>query len=163
VVSRTRHPPHPNPLPAGEREHDNSPLPSGERKASLRAGEGDYKPKPSQQIRHRAKTLRRNATDAEKKLWHALRDGQLLGIKFRRQHPIDEYIVDFAAPALKLIIELDGGQHNEAPNQACDAARTAALQNAGWRVVRFWNNEVHENIEGVLQVISHALTRNQPC
>ena len=155
-----RTPPHPNPLPKGAREP--SPLPSGERKASQRAVEGAYKPKPPKPMRSRAKALRRDATDVEKKLWQRLRNRQMQGFKFRRQHPLPPFILDFACEEEKLGIELDGGQHNEAENIARDAARSALLATSGWRIMRFWNNEVNENIEGVLQVIADALTRKRP-
>ena len=108
----------------------------------------------------RARDLRVSSTDAEKKLWHQLRDRQLLGFKFRRQQPFKHCFLDFVCEEQKLVIELDGGQHNEAPNLRRDAVRTASLEEAGWRVLRFWNNEVNENIEGVLEVIAQALTRN---
>ena len=107
----------------------------------------------------RARDLRVSSTDAEKKLWNRLRDRQVLGCKFRRQQPFKNYILDFVCDEQKLVIELDGGQHNETPNQRRDAVRTALLEAAGWRVMRFWNNDVNENIEGVLEVIAQALTR----
>lgn len=109
----------------------------------------------------RARTLRLNATDVEKKLWQHLRDRQLLGHKFRRQHPVGPYVLDFACEELKLAIELDGGQHNQPAQQKHDAARSALLQQAGWQVLRFWNNEVNENMDGVLQTIADALTRRR--
>jgi very-short-patch-repair endonuclease len=93
-------------------------------------------------------------TDAEQRLWWALRQ---LGTsnRFRRQHPIGARIVDFACPAAKLAIELDGGQH--AINKAEDEARTQQLARHGYRVIRFWNSDVMENIEGVLLAIKQAL------
>ena len=103
-----------------------------------------------------ARRLRRDATTAEKQLWRALRT-QCPPWKFRRQHPIGRRIVDFACPAGKLAIELDGGQH--ADQQEEDAARSAELAAMGYRVIRFWNNEVIENVEGVLQVITMVLDR----
>lgn len=112
-----------------------------------------------QKVINRARTLRRTSTDVEKKLWYHLRDRQLLGYKFRRQHPVGPYILDFACEASMLAVELDGGQHADAPHHARDAARTALLEKSGWQVVRFWNNDVNENIEGVLQTIASALTR----
>jgi very-short-patch-repair endonuclease len=108
----------------------------------------------------RARQLRTRSTDVEKQLWQALRAHQLGGHKFRRQHQISGYCLDFACEAEKLAIELDGGQHNAPENIAHDAARTAALEQSGWRVLRFWNNEVMENIEGVVLTIHHALTRH---
>jgi very-short-patch-repair endonuclease len=106
-----------------------------------------------------SRELRVDSTEVEKRLWWRIRNRQL-GAKFRRQHPLSGYILDFACEELKLGIELDGGQHNEAPNLARDVARTATLANSGWRILRFWNNEVIENIEGVLEEIQRALTRN---
>lgn len=150
-------PPHPNPLPVGERDTKN-PRPSGERKASLRAGEGAYQPKPSLALRTNAKRLRRDSTDVEKKLWRALRNRQLAGVKFRRQFPVEGYVADFAAPEHRLIVELDGGQHNDEAARARDAARTARLEQSGWRLLRFWNNEVIENIDGVVEAIQCAIS-----
>lgn len=95
--------------------------------------------------------LRTNSTNAEKHLWSLLRNRQLGGYKFRRQHPIPPYIVDFVCLEQHLVIELDGGQHTEA--QAYDAARTAALERLGYQVLRFWNNEFLENTQAVLEEI----------
>ena len=106
-----------------------------------------------------ARHLRIQSTEVEKRLWWRIRNRQL-GVKFRRQHPLDGYILDFACEELKLGIELDGGQHNEAANLARDASRTAVLATSGWQILRFWNNDVIENIEGVLEEIQQALTRN---
>src|SRR5947209_15669660 len=101
-----------------------------------------------------ARRLRRDATEVEKRLWWALR--QLDGsYRFRRQHPIGQHIVDFACPALKLAIELDGGQH--ANQEEADTERTAELTRRGYRVIRFWNNEVIENLPGVLQALQREL------
>ena len=97
-----------------------------------------------------AQALRSNLTHAEKKLWHVLRSEQL-GIKFRRQHPIDQYIADFVCLEQRLVIELDGGQHSKAITK--DEARTAYLESQGFRVLRFWNNEVMDNMEGVVATI----------
>ena len=98
-----------------------------------------------------AKRLRREATAAESLLWQRLRNRQL-GYKFRRQQPIGPYIVDFVCPELKLVVELDGGQHADARNR--DQVRTAYLESSGFTVLRFWNNAVFENLEGVLTVIA---------
>src|SRR5271168_1773794 len=99
-----------------------------------------------------ARRLRSDATDAERKLWYRIRQRQLGGIRFRRQVPIGPYIVDFACIERQLIIEVDDGQHDA--EQVADARRTAWLEARGWRVVRFWNNEVPGNIEGVLETLS---------
>ena len=98
-----------------------------------------------------AQTLRRNRTDAEGLLWHYLSNNQLDGHRFRRQHPIGPYIVDFACLARKILIELDGSQHAE--RQDDDKKRDAFLRAQGYRVLRFWNNEVFENCFGVLERI----------
>jgi len=98
-----------------------------------------------------ARKLRRTMTDAEQKLWYRLRGRRLNAHKFRRQVPIDRYIVDFLCESAKLIVELDGGQHGEMLEQ--DDIRTKALQHFGYHVIRFWNNDVFENIDGVLQGI----------
>lgn len=103
-----------------------------------------------------ARTLRQNQTDAEKKLWHRLRDRQLNGYKFRRQHPIPPYIVDFFCEEIGLIVEVDGGQHT--PEK--DAKRSEFLNQNNFKILRFWNNEVLENIEGVLEMIAKNLPPN---
>ena len=102
----------------------------------------------------RSRALRRNSTDAERKLWNVLRNRQLNGFKFRKQVEIDAYIVDFLCPALRLVIEVDGGQHT--PER--DARRTAFLESQGFRVIRFWNNDVLENLDGVWTRIEEALS-----
>jgi very-short-patch-repair endonuclease len=98
--------------------------------------------------------LRQNATDAERRLWAVLRHRQLQGYKFRRQHAIGRFIVDFACTKHRLVIEADGGQHN---GSIADDRRTALLERQGWRVLRFWNNDVLSNTEGVLDTILDAL------
>ncbi len=105
-----------------------------------------------------AKTLRKNQTPQEQKLWNILRNRQVLGCKFKRQYPVGNYIVDFACRERKLIIELDGGQHNKTEAIWADKERTIYLQNAGFRVLRFWNDEVDNNIEGVYQKIVEYLS-----
>jgi very-short-patch-repair endonuclease len=107
----------------------------------------------------RSRELRNNATDAERKLWQHIRNRQLLGTRFNRQVPIGPFICDFAARTAKLIIELDGGQH--ALRTAADERRTSLLESRGYRVLRFWNGDVLENIDGVVSVIEAALV-NRP-
>jgi very-short-patch-repair endonuclease len=103
-----------------------------------------------------ARRLRRNATEAEKRLWWALRE--LPGdYRFRRQHPIGRRVVDFACPARKLVIELDGGQH--ATDEVADQARTIELTRHGYRVIRFWNNDVLGNTAGVVETILRELEK----
>ncbi len=98
-----------------------------------------------------ASQLRTNSTDAEKRLWQALRNRQLAGYKFRRQFSIPPYIADFVCLEQRLVIELDGGQHADAITY--DATRTVFLEQQGFRVLRFWNNDVLGNAEGVLEEI----------
>jgi very-short-patch-repair endonuclease len=99
--------------------------------------------------------LRRNMTDAERKLWSALRFGQMNGHKFRRQHPFENYILDFVCLEEKFVIEIDGSQHFELAD--ADALRTRLLEKAGFRVMRFWNNEVMNEFESVKEAIFRAL------
>lgn len=103
-----------------------------------------------------ARGLRRNQTDAEQRLWFALRDRRLDGAKFRRQVPVDGYIVDFLCKEAKLVVELDGGQHADQTSE--DAARTARLEILGYRVIRFWNNDIHGDLPGVLEIIRANLS-----
>jgi len=101
-----------------------------------------------------AKRLRRDLTDAERKLWLGLRNRRFTGFKFRRQHPIGEFIADFACIEYKLIVEADGGQHAES---VYDQNRTSWLESKGWRILRFWNNDILENTNGVLEAICEFL------
>ncbi|MFQ5880059.1 MAG: endonuclease domain-containing protein [Dehalococcoidia bacterium] len=105
-----------------------------------------------------ARWLRRHSTDAERVLWPALRNRQLAGAKFRRQQPLGPYIVDFASFEKRLVVEIDGGQHNETDER--DETRTAWLTKHGFTVLRFWNNEVLANKEGVLEKIATTVGRN---
>ena len=98
--------------------------------------------------------MRRDATDAERKLWNVLRSRQLGGFKFRRQVEIDGYIVDFLCSQKRLIIEVDGGQHT--PQR--DARRTAYLKSQGFTLIRFWNHDVLQNLEGVWSTIEATLS-----
>ncbi|MDD5126709.1 MAG: endonuclease domain-containing protein [Dehalococcoidales bacterium] len=104
-----------------------------------------------------AKGLRHRQTEAEKKLWSRLRNKQLCGVKFRRQQPVGNYIVDFVSFDKKLIVEVDGGQHNESKKRENDEQRTRWLESNGFRILRFWNNEVLLNMTGVLEQIEQAL------
>jgi len=108
----------------------------------------------------RARTLRREMTEAERKLWRILRSRQLEGYKFRRQQPIDHYIADFVCFSHRLIIEVDGGQH--AVQVERDQRRTEYLERNGFRVIRFWNNEVFESVEGVCARILEVLSDTAP-
>ena len=117
---------------------------------------------PRQPLTPRARQLRRSQTDAERKLWYMLRSRQLNGAKFRRQHPVGSYVVDFADVEDKFIIEVDGGQHNEDSAKKRDAKRTAQLRAAGFTVVRFWDNEVLADVEAVLTRIAQVLGEVKP-
>jgi len=105
-------------------------------------------------MKDKAKELRKNQTVAESKLWNVVRVKQIKGLKFRRQHPIPPYFVDFICHKEQLIIELDGGQHAETINY--DKKRTKFLEPKGYTVIRFWNNDVLRNMEGVYEeIIKH--------
>ena len=103
------------------------------------------------QVRQRSKTLRKDPTPAENKLWAYLRKRQVGGVKFRRQQPIGPYITDFCSPSAHLIIEVDGSGHLD--TVARDAKRTAYLESLGYKVLRFWNHQVLNDIEGVMREI----------
>jgi very-short-patch-repair endonuclease len=111
-------------------------------------------------MKEKARNLRRNQTDAERRLWYHLKDRSLAGFKFRRQHPIGHFIVDFICLEARLIIELDGGQHASQVEE--DKSRTAYLETRGYRVVRFWNNQVLGEIQAVLTVLLGLLEADFP-
>ncbi len=106
-------------------------------------------------LRQGARKLRKNSTDAEQHLWYYLRANRL-GYKFKRQVPVDRFIVDYLCHEKRLIIELDGGQHQE--QYEYDLQRTKLVNQKGFRVLRFWNHDVFQNTEGVLEVIREALS-----
>ena len=106
-------------------------------------------------MHQRARILRKNMTDAERVLWRSLRNRQLEGFKFRRQKPIGSYIADFACIEKKIIIEVDGGQN--ASNKEYDTKRSAFLKKMGFKVLRFWNNEVLKEKDAVLNRIRKSL------
>ena len=117
---------------------------------------GEAVMKPRNSLNTFARELRNNGTDTERLLWRYLRNSQLEGVKFRRQQPIENYIVDFVSFDKRIVIELDGGQHAE--NVEYDEQRNACLRANGFIVLRFWNNDVIQNTEGVLHVIrQHCL------
>lgn len=107
------------------------------------------------QKRDFARHLRRTMTDAECKLWQQLRASQLAGYRFRRQHPIGPYVVDFACLKQCLVVEVDGGQHCDS---GTDDSRDHYLRSQGFKVLRFWNNEVLQNLEGVCAMILQHLS-----
>lgn len=118
------------------------PLAAGEGR-----GEGAF-------LQERALRMRKDPTEAEKPIWQKIRNRQINGHKFRRQHPLDGYIPDFVCFEPKAIIEIDGGQHNES---VPDAKRDAYFEAQGFKVLRFWNHDVLENIEGVAEAIRSSL------
>jgi very-short-patch-repair endonuclease len=107
-----------------------------------------------------ARKLRRRATEAEKRLWFQLRHRQIEGFKFRRQQPIGKHIVDFVSFEKRLIVELDGGQHKARKDE--DRDRDQFFQDQGFEVIRFWNTDVFENLEGVLEAIQERLLSPSP-
>jgi len=98
-------------------------------------------------------------TDAERRLWFAMRDRRLAGYKFRRQHPIGRFVVDFACTKHHVVVEADCGQHAE---NARDQIRTEKIEALGWRVIRFWNNDILSNTEGVILTILRELEFDRP-
>jgi very-short-patch-repair endonuclease len=106
-----------------------------------------------------ARKLRRTPTEAEIRFWAKVRRRQLNGAKFRRQWPIESYVVDFVCLEARLVVELDGGQHAD---NADDIIRTAKIVAAGYRVIRFWNNDVLSNTNGILETVSQALAEAPP-
>lgn len=113
-------------------------------------------------FKERRRELKRNQTEAEKLLWAKLRNKQIHGIKFFRQFSIGAYVLDFYSPAIKIAIELDGGQHAEKENQEYDEIRSNYLRAQGIEVMRFWNNDVMLNMEGVLYKITEKSNPSQP-
>jgi very-short-patch-repair endonuclease len=109
-----------------------------------------------------AKNLRKESTDVERLLWGRLRAGRFEGMKFRRQHPIGQFIVDFVCLERRLVIELDGGQHAMPEDRLKDGQRDAWLKKEGYRILRFWNNEVLTNMDGVLEVIREKMGEESP-
>lgn len=104
----------------------------------------------------RARRLRRDATTAERKLWRVLQRSQVKGLSFRRQHPFGRYVLDFYCPAIRLAIEVDGGQHNDVRHRANDERRSRVLSDKGITILRFWNNDVLKNVEGVWEVVART-------
>jgi len=109
------------------------------------------------EIHIKARQLRNNMTPQEKKLWYYLRNNQINNCRFRRQYPIGNFIVDFVCRSKNLVIEIDGGQHNEQQSINYDNERTKYLKSRGFNVIRFWNSDIDENIEEVVNKIIEYL------
>src|SRR5215813_690959 len=111
-------------------------------------------------LRAFARELRQQKTEAEVVIWELLRSRRLAGKKFRRQHPVGCYVLDFYCHEVSLAVELDGGQHNTDPARRHDARRTKFLESRGIHVLRFWNNEALDDLEGVVEGIWNAVKRS---
>ena len=116
--------------------------------------QGRKKPPLPTRTRKHSCDLRQASTEAERKLWYRLRSGRLNGYKFRRQHPIPPYVADFYYEAARLVIELDGSQHN----QVVDRIRTAYMEARGLKILRFWDNEALQQTDAILETILHAVS-----
>ena len=108
---------------------------------------------------HIARKLRQSSTKEERILWQLLRNRQFKNLKFKRQFPIGNYVVDFVCEEIKLIIELDGGQHNEPENIEADNLRTEFLESKEFKVIRFWNKDINLNISGVYELLSNEVEK----
>ncbi len=108
-------------------------------------------------LRERRRELRNNQTEEEKILWAKLKNSQIKGLKFVRQYSVGPYILDFYCPKLRLAVELDGGQHNDIENKLYDQGRDDYLKSVDIRTIRFWNQDVHKNINNVLEKISACI------
>lgn len=108
----------------------------------------------------KSRELRKNMTPQERKLWSIIRNRQFFNYRFRRQFPVGQYIVDFICRERKIIIEVDGGEHNEQQNIKKDNNRTKYLESEGYQVIRFWNNEIDNNIDGVYEKLKTVFKIN---
>ena len=113
-------------------------------------------------LKDRRRDLRQNQTDAERAFWVKVRNKQFFGMKFFRQYSFGSYILDFYCPEIKLAVELDGGQHNRPEDREYDTSRTNYLNGHGVEVVRFWNNEVLTNMDGVLDFLGLKVVSSKP-
>ena len=113
-------------------------------------------------LRDHARALRSNATDAERALWQRIR-GQQLGVRFRRLHMIEPFVIDFYCVELKLAVELDGGQHNDAENHRADVERTIFLKTSGATLLRYWNNDALANTDSILAQLCSEIERIRAC
>ncbi len=116
----------------------------------------------SLRLRANAKRMRRGMTEAEQRLWSQLRAHRLMGLGFRRQMPVGNYIADFACPEHKLIVELDGTQHAEEGQIKQDTMRTIRLGETGWVLVRFWNRDVMDDVDNVCNHIVDLIQERSP-
>jgi very-short-patch-repair endonuclease len=112
-------------------------------------------------LRANARRMRKAMTDAELKLWNELRAHRLMGLGFRRQMPVLGYIVDFACPEYRLIVEVDGSQHGDGQIAKADQERGAALERAGWQLLRFWNHDVLSDVDGVCTHILRIIGKDR--
>jgi very-short-patch-repair endonuclease len=145
-----------------------SPLPPPARGRSTRAARREGVPplpefNRTEEKTARARQLRREGTQVEMRLWSKLRGGRLDGLSFRRQHPAGAYVLDFYCPQLRLSIELDGSQHSEAKHLARDEKRSVWLRACGVTELRFWNNDVTQNLDGVLEAIKATANELRAC
>src|SRR6185295_17133178 len=118
--------------------------------------------KPTSHTIARARRLRLHATEYEKRLWWKLRELKKLGYHFRRQVPFRSYFLDFVEHGARMVIELDGAQHGQAEHRERDAVRDAILKGEGYRVLRYWNAEIAENIDGVVEAVVRTLSERPP-
>ena len=116
---------------------------------------------PNTDMHNNARNLRKDQTPAERLLWSRLRARQVSGCKFRRQHPVDKYILDFYCREAHLTVEIDGGQHADDEHKRKDDLRTSIINGKGIRVIRFWNNDVLENLDDVIAEIDAALNETK--
>jgi len=148
----------PPPLRGRIRRARKSTVPSPlEGEGGRRPGGGNAKSAQCTDRLTRARRLRRDQTETERKLWSALRRAQIEGVQIRRQHPIGNFVVDFFCPAATLIIELDGSPHDNETVHKRDAARTRWLEDRGYKVIRFWNEDARTNFAGVVETIRLAV------
>jgi very-short-patch-repair endonuclease len=150
-------------LASSRKQEEKEQLPTASTSPSPLAGEGGSRRLTDEGAAGRtlnfAKRLRRDMTDVERKLWFALRDRRFEQFKFRRQVPIGEYIVDFVCPERRLIVELDGSQHEGSLH---DAKRDAWLRTQNFRVLRFWNIDINQALDGTLLAVLEALNESKP-
>jgi very-short-patch-repair endonuclease len=120
-----------------------------------------HKNKMKRQNVERCRNLRKNQTEAERKLWRILRNRQLAGVKFRRQFSVNRYILDFYSPEYRLGIEADGGQHYEDKGRKCDELRTRELSKLGVQILRFSDRDILKNVEGIYEIIQESIEKKK--